>query len=63
MDAVYFRTGGWFAIEAESGAESGAFTHEHEAWNWIAARRVVSTWLETAKRPSMARACAERVSA
>jgi len=62
MDAVYFRAGGWFAIEA-SGAESGAFTYEHEAWAWIAARRVVNRWLrETAKR-SMARACAGRVSA
>lgn len=31
MDAVYFRTGGWFAIQAD-GAESGAFLHEHELW-------------------------------
>lgn len=62
MDAVYFRTGGWFAIQAD-GAECGAFMHEHEAWDWIAARRVVSGWLrETAKR-STVRAYAERVSA
>ncbi|MGH8700067.1 MAG: hypothetical protein ACREVR_02670 [Burkholderiales bacterium] len=62
MDAVYFRAGGWFVIEA-SGGESGPFTREHAAWDWIAARRVVRQWLrQTAKRPSTARVCAERVS-
>jgi len=61
MDAVYFRTGGWFAIQAD-GAESGACRHEHEAWHWIAARLVVRTWLRETATRSTARACAERVS-
>ncbi len=59
MDAVYFRTGGWFAIQAD-GAESGAFMHEHQAWDWIAARLVVRTWLRELATRSTARACAER---
>lgn len=61
MNAVYFRAGGWFVIEA-SGAESGAFAGEREAWEWIAARRVVRQWLRQTATRSTARACAERVS-
>lgn len=61
MDAVYFRTGGWFLIEAD-GAENGAFRSEGAAWDWIAARRVVRQWLRKTAKRSTARACAEHAS-
>jgi len=61
MNAVYFRAGGWFVIEA-NGAESEAFMQEREAWDWIAARLVVRTWLREPATRSTARACAKRVS-